>query len=65
MSITKSWAAVFNVNTMGPLRVTEAFIDQLSLTPEESVTALKRLIETLGSAESGKFFDYDGREHAL
>ena len=32
------------------------------LTPEESVTALKRLIETLGSAESGKFFD--GREHA-
>ena len=118
----KSWAAVFNVNTMGPLRVTEVFIDHLSLserklavtltssmgsptentsggsiayrsskaavnmvmrsaaidfaprgvacvlinpgwvktdigrpaaslTPEESVTALKRLIETLGSAE--------------
>jgi NAD(P)-dependent dehydrogenase (short-subunit alcohol dehydrogenase family) len=131
----ESWAAVFNVNTMGPLRVTEAFIDHLSrserklavtltssmgsltdntsggsiayrsskaavnmvmrsaaidfaprgvacvlinpgwvktdmggpgasLTPEESVTALRRLIETLGSAESGKFFDYDGREHA-
>jgi len=131
----ESWAAVFNVNTMGPLRVTEAFIDHLSrserklavtltssmgsltentsggsiayrsskaavnmvmrsaaidfaprgvacvlinpgwvktdmggpgasLTPEESVTASKRLIETLGSAESGKFFDYDGREHA-
>jgi NAD(P)-dependent dehydrogenase (short-subunit alcohol dehydrogenase family) len=33
-----------------------------SLAPEE--TALKRLIETLGTAESGKFFDYDGREHA-
>ena len=131
----ESWAAVFNVNTMGPLRVTESFIDHLSrserklavtltssmgsltentsggsiayrsskaavnmvmrsaaidfaprgvacvlinpgwvktdmggtrasLTPEESVVALKRLIETLGSAESGKFFDYDGREHA-
>ena len=131
----ESWAEVFNVNTMGPLRVTEAFIDHLSrserklavtitsgmgsltgntsggsiafgsskaavnmlmrgaaidfaprgvacvlnnpgwvktdmggtrapLTPEERVTALKRLIETLGSAESGKFFDYDGREHA-
>ena len=26
----ESWAAVFNVNTMGPLRVTEAFIDHLS-----------------------------------
>ena len=26
----KSWAAVFNVNTMGPLRVTEAIIDHLS-----------------------------------
>jgi NAD(P)-dependent dehydrogenase (short-subunit alcohol dehydrogenase family) len=131
----ESWAAVFNVNTMGPLRVTETFIDHLSrsgrkfavtitsgmgsltgntsggsiayrsskaavnmvmrsaaidfaprgvacvlvnpgwvktdmggpgasLTPAESVAALKSLIETLGPAQSGKFFDYDGREHA-
>lgn len=131
----ESWAAVFNVNTMGPLRVTETFIDHLarserklavtitsgmgsltdntsggsiayrsskaavnmvmrsvaidfasrgvacvlvnpgwvktdmggtgaSITPTESVTALKRLIETLGPAQSGKFFHYDGREYS-
>jgi NAD(P)-dependent dehydrogenase (short-subunit alcohol dehydrogenase family) len=35
-----------------------------SLTPAESVTALRRLIDTLGPAQSGKFFNYDGREYA-
>lgn len=131
----ESWAAVFDVNTMGPLRVTETFIDHLarserklvvtitsgmgsltdntsggsiayrsskaavnmvmrsvaidfvsrgvacvlvspgwvktdmggpgaSIPPTESVTALKRLIETLGPAQSGKFFHYDGREYS-
>lgn len=130
----ESWATVLNVNTMGPLRVTETFIDHLArsehklvvtitsgmgsitdntsgssiayrsskaavnmvmrsvaidfasrgitcvlvnpgwvktdmggpgalITPTESVTALKRLMETLGPAQSGKFFHYDGREH--
>jgi NAD(P)-dependent dehydrogenase (short-subunit alcohol dehydrogenase family) len=33
------------------------------LTPSESVTALKRLIATLGLAHSGRFFHYDGREY--
>jgi NAD(P)-dependent dehydrogenase (short-subunit alcohol dehydrogenase family) len=131
----ESWASVLNVNTMGPLRVTETFIDHLarserklavtitsgmgsvtdntsggsiayrsskaavnmvmrsvaidfasrgvacvlvnpgwvktdmggpgaSLTPTESVTALKRLIEILGPAQSGKFFNYDGQEYS-
>ena len=32
------------------------------LAPAESVTALRRLIETLGTEQSGKFFNYDGRE---
>jgi NAD(P)-dependent dehydrogenase (short-subunit alcohol dehydrogenase family) len=35
-----------------------------TLTPAKSVTALRRLIETLGPAQSGKFFNYDGREYA-
>jgi NAD(P)-dependent dehydrogenase (short-subunit alcohol dehydrogenase family) len=33
------------------------------LTPEQSVTALRRLIETLGPEHSGKFYNYDGREY--
>ena len=131
----KSWKDVLNVNTMGPLRVTEAFSDHVarserklvvtitsgmgsladntsggsipyrsskaavnmvmrsaavdlaprgiacvlvnpgwvktdmggpgaSLTPTDSVAALKSLIATLGLAQSGKFFHYDGREYA-
>jgi NAD(P)-dependent dehydrogenase (short-subunit alcohol dehydrogenase family) len=129
-----SWAQVLDVNTMGPLRVTEAFVDHVArsehrlvvtltsgmgsladnttggsiayrsskaavnmvmrsaaidlrprgiscvlvnpgwvrtdmggasatLSPQESVTALRRLIETLGASQSGKFFNYDGSEY--
>jgi NAD(P)-dependent dehydrogenase (short-subunit alcohol dehydrogenase family) len=131
----ESWKQVLDVNTLGPLRVTEAFTDHVArserklvvtitsgmgsltdntsgaaipyrsskaavnmvmrsaaidlaprgiacvlvnpgwvktdmggpgaaLTPMESVAALKRLIATLGPAQSGKFFNYDGREYA-
>jgi len=34
-----------------------------TLTPAESVTRLRGLIETLGPARSGKFFNHDGREY--
>jgi NAD(P)-dependent dehydrogenase (short-subunit alcohol dehydrogenase family) len=130
-----AWAKVLDANTMGPMRVSEAFVDhvarserklivtltsgmgsladntsggsiayrsskaavnmvmrslaidlaprgitcvvvnpgwvrtdmggaQATLTPAESVSMLRRLIETLGPAESGKFFNYDGSEYA-
>jgi antitoxin (DNA-binding transcriptional repressor) of toxin-antitoxin stability system len=35
-----------------------------TLTPAESMTKLRRLIETLGPAQSGKFFNHDGREYS-
>jgi NAD(P)-dependent dehydrogenase (short-subunit alcohol dehydrogenase family) len=131
----EAWAKVLDVNTMGPMRVSEAFVDNVArserklivtltsgmgsladntsggsiayrsskaavnmvmrslaidlaprgitcvvvnpgwvrtdmggahatLTPADSVTTLRRLIETLGSAQSGKFFNYDGCEYA-
>ena len=129
-----SWAHVLDVNTMGPLRVLENFLDHIArserrlvvtitsgmgsigdntsggsiayrtskaavnmmmrsaaidlaprritcvvvnpgwvktdmggpsatLTALESVTALRRLIETLGPINSGKFYHYDGSEY--
>src|SRR5215207_8569481 len=129
-----SWARVLDVNTMGPLRVIEAFTDNLArserrlvvtitsgmgsladntsggsiayrsskaavnmvmrsaaidlaprgitcvlinpgwvktdmggpdatLSPQQSVSAMRRLIETLGPNHSGKFYNYDGREY--
>ena len=33
------------------------------LSPQESVTAMRRLIETFGPNQSGKFYNYDGREN--
>ena len=35
-----------------------------SLTAAESVAAMRRLIDKLAPAQSGKFFNYDGREYA-
>jgi NAD(P)-dependent dehydrogenase (short-subunit alcohol dehydrogenase family) len=129
-----SWLQVLEVNTMGPLRVLEAFIDHIArskrklavtitsgmgslsdntsggsipyrssksavnmvmrsaaidlaprgvicvlvnpgwvrtdmggpgakLEPKESVAAMRQLIERLGPNDSGKFFNYDGREY--
>jgi NAD(P)-dependent dehydrogenase (short-subunit alcohol dehydrogenase family) len=131
----EAWAKVFDVNTMGPMRVSEAFVDHVArsrrklivtltsgmgsiadntsggsvayrsskaavnmvmrslaidlaprgitcvvvnpgwvrtdmggpdatLSTAQSVTALRRLIESLGLAQSGKFFNYNGREYA-
>jgi NAD(P)-dependent dehydrogenase (short-subunit alcohol dehydrogenase family) len=130
----KAWAKVLDVNTMGPLRVAEAFVDHVArserklivtltsgmgsiadntsggafayrsskaavnmvvrslaidlaprgitcvvvnpgwvrtdmggphaaMTPAQSVMMLTRLIETLGPAQSGRFFNHDGREY--
>jgi len=33
------------------------------LSPQESVTAMRRLIDTFGPNDSGKFYNYDGREY--
>jgi NAD(P)-dependent dehydrogenase (short-subunit alcohol dehydrogenase family) len=33
------------------------------LTPQESVSGIRQLIEKLGPKDSGKFFNHDGREH--
>jgi NAD(P)-dependent dehydrogenase (short-subunit alcohol dehydrogenase family) len=130
----EAWAKVLDANTMGPMRVSEEFVDQVArsgrklivtltsgmgsladntsggsiayrsskaavnmvmrslaidlaprgitcvvvnpgwvqtdmggtnatLTTAESVTKLKSLFETLGPAQSGKFFNYNGREY--
>jgi NAD(P)-dependent dehydrogenase (short-subunit alcohol dehydrogenase family) len=34
-----------------------------TLTPEQSVTAMRRLIGRLGPKDSGKFYNYDGHEY--
>jgi NAD(P)-dependent dehydrogenase (short-subunit alcohol dehydrogenase family) len=33
------------------------------LSPQESVSAMRRLIDKLGPNNSGKFYNYDGREY--
>jgi NAD(P)-dependent dehydrogenase (short-subunit alcohol dehydrogenase family) len=131
----KTWMHVLDVNTLGPMRVAEAFVDNVArserklivtitsgmgsigdnssgdayayrtskaavnmvmrslaidlaprgitcvvinpgwvktdmggpnarLSAAESVSAMRRLIDKVGPAQSGKFFNYDGREYA-
>jgi NAD(P)-dependent dehydrogenase (short-subunit alcohol dehydrogenase family) len=35
-----------------------------NLTPAQSVSRLRRLLDSLGPVQSGKFFNHDGREYA-
>jgi NAD(P)-dependent dehydrogenase (short-subunit alcohol dehydrogenase family) len=34
-----------------------------TLTPQESVSAMRRMIATLGQKNTGKFYHYDGSEY--
>jgi len=38
---------------------------QATLTTTDSVKRLRRLIETLGPAQSGRFFNYDGKAKTI
>jgi len=53
----------FTVNVFHPGWVaTDMGGDQAPVSPAESAAGLKRLIDRLGPAESGRFFNYDGKE---
>ena len=34
------------------------------LTPEQSISAMRRVIAELGANDSGRFYNYDGREYS-
>ena len=63
----KSWATVFNVNTMGPLRVTEAFIDHLSRSERKLAVTITSSMGSLAGNTSGGSIAYSqfegGGEH--
>src|SRR5271169_5315163 len=69
------WQAFpFNVYALAPRGITCVVVNPgwvetdmggpgATLTPQESVTALRRLIARFGQNNSGKFYHYDGREY--
>ena len=64
----ESWAAVFNVNTMAPLRVTEAFLDHLSRSERKLVVTLTSSMGSLTDRQHIRRLDCSsqfegGREH--
>jgi NAD(P)-dependent dehydrogenase (short-subunit alcohol dehydrogenase family) len=61
----ESWAAVFNVNTMGPLRVTEAFIDHLSRSERKLAVTLTSSMGSLSGNTSGGSIAYRSSKAAV
>jgi NAD(P)-dependent dehydrogenase (short-subunit alcohol dehydrogenase family) len=49
--------------TVLAMDVTDMGGPKAPLSPQESVTAMRRLIETLGPDQSGKFYNSDGCEY--
>jgi NAD(P)-dependent dehydrogenase (short-subunit alcohol dehydrogenase family) len=61
----KSWATVFNVNTMGPLRVTEAFIDHLSRSERKLAVTITSSMGSLAGNTSGGSIAYRSSKAAV
>ena len=53
-----SWAEVLDVNTMGPMRVTEAFIDSLSRSERKLVVTITSGMGSLADNTSGGWIAY-------
>jgi hypothetical protein len=61
-SIWRRAASIVFWSTSGWVR-TDMGGPKAPLSPQENVTAMRRLIETFGPNQSGKFYNYDGREY--
>jgi NAD(P)-dependent dehydrogenase (short-subunit alcohol dehydrogenase family) len=61
----ESWARVFNVNTMGPLRVTEAFIEQIARSQRRLVVTITSGMGSLADNTSGGSIAYRSSKAAV
>ena len=68
------WGRVLDVNTLGPMRVAEAFVDSVAQSDRKLIVTITSGMGSIGDnssggafayrSSSGKFFNYNGREYA-
>jgi NAD(P)-dependent dehydrogenase (short-subunit alcohol dehydrogenase family) len=61
----EAWVNVLNINTMGPLRVTEAFIENVARSQRKLVVALTSGMGSLADNTSGGYIAYRSSKAAL
>lgn len=60
-----SWAEILNVNTLGPMRVTEAFLEQVARSDLKCVVAISSGMASIGDNRSGGNVTYRSAKAAL
>jgi len=60
-----AWAKVLNVNTMGPMRVSEAFVAHVARSDRKLIVALTSGMGSIGDNASGGAFAYRSSKAAL
>jgi NAD(P)-dependent dehydrogenase (short-subunit alcohol dehydrogenase family) len=59
-----SWADVFKVNTMGPMRVSEAFVDNVAASEQKKIITLSSGLGSI-SGSTGGYFAYRSSKAAV
>lgn len=59
-----AWAEVLRVNTMGPMRVTEAFVDSVAASAQKKVVTISSGLGSIGGT-SGGYFAYRSSKAAV
>lgn len=61
----KEWSRTFRVNTMAPLRMTEAFVDNVAKSDQKVVAVLSTIMASMKDADSGNYHAYRTSKAAL
>ena len=60
-----AWAEVLNVNTLGPIRVAEAFVDNVGRSARKLIVTLTSGMGSIGDNTSGGAFAYQSSKAAV
>jgi NAD(P)-dependent dehydrogenase (short-subunit alcohol dehydrogenase family) len=60
-----AWEAVLRINTLGPVRVTEAFIDHVAASERRLIVFMSTHMASIGDLGSGGYYQYRSSKAAL
>jgi NAD(P)-dependent dehydrogenase (short-subunit alcohol dehydrogenase family) len=61
----EAWCEVLNVNTLGPLRVTEAFVENVALSDRKLIATITSGMGSIGDNTSGRSIPYRSSKAAV
>ncbi|MEX2449993.1 MAG: SDR family oxidoreductase, partial [Rhodospirillales bacterium] len=60
-----AWADVFRINTMGPMKVSEAFVEHIARSDQKKIVSITSRMGSIADNESGGAYPYRSSKAAL